>query len=280
MKLGVNKMAKKIVLITGASSGIGKETAKELIQAGHTVYCAARSLDKMRDLEEIGGHPLELDITKHETIAECVDKIIQEQGRIDVLFNNAGFGLYGSIEETNIEDARYQFEVNLFGLARITQLVLPHMREQRSGTIINTSSVGGKIYTPLGAWYHATKHAVEGWSDCLRLEVKQFGINVVIIEPGFILTSFGSVLTEPMLKRSGDGPYKKLAQAVAKGVREQNEKTASPPSVIAKTVLKAVNAANPDIRYAAGKFAKPLILMRKWLGDKLYDRIIMNQVVK
>lgn len=273
-------MATKIVLITGASSGIGKETAKELIKDGHIVYCAARSLDKMNDLKKIGGHPIELDITKHETITECVDKIIKEQGRIDVLFNNAGFGLYGSVEETNIDDARYQFEVNLFGLGRLTQLVLPYMREKKSGTIINTSSVGGKIYTPLGAWYHATKHAVEGWSDCLRLEVKPFGINVVIIEPGFISTSFGSVLYEPLLERSGNGPYKKLALAVAKGIRAQNEKTSSPPSVIAKTVVKAINATNPKTRYAAGKFAKPLILMRKWLSDKLYDRLIMSQVVK
>lgn len=273
-------MATKIVLITGASSGIGKETAKELIKDEHIVYCAARSLDKMNDLKKIGGHPIELDITKHETITECVDKIIKEQGRIDVLFNNAGFGLYGSVEETNIDDARYQFEVNLFGLGRLTQLVLPYMREKKSGTIINTSSVGGKIYTPLGAWYHATKHAVEGWSDCLRLEVKPFGINVVIIEPGFISTSFGSVLYEPLLERSGNGPYKKLALAVAKGIRAQNEKTSSPPSVIAKTVVKAINATNPKTRYAAGKFAKPLILMRKWLSDKLYDRLIMSQVVK
>lgn len=273
-------MATKIVLITGASSGIGKETAKELIKDEHIVYCAARSLDKMNDLKKIGGHPIELDITKHETITECVDKIIKEQGRIDVLFNNAGFGLYGSVEETNIDDARYQFEVNLFGLGRLTQLVLPYMREKKSGTIINTSSVGGKVYTPLGAWYHATKHAVEGWSDCLRLEVKPFGINVVIIEPGFISTSFGSVLYEPLLERSGNGPYKKLALAVAKGIRAQNEKTSSPPSVIAKTVVKAINATNPKTRYAAGKFAKPLILMRKWLSDKLYDRLIMSQVVK
>lgn len=273
-------MAKKIILITGASSGIGKETAKELIQEGHTVYCAARSLDKMKDLEQIGGHPVAVDVTKQETISACVDKIIKEQGRIDVLFNNAGFGLYGSVEETTMEDARYQFEVNLFGLASVTQLVLPHMREKKSGTIINTSSVGGKVYTPLGAWYHATKHAVEGWSDCLRLEVKPFGINVVVIEPGFILTSFGSILYEPLLQRSGKGPYQKLAHAVAKGIKEQNANTSSPPSVIAKTVLKAVNAANPEIRYAAGKFAKPLIFMRKWLGDNLYDRIIMSQVVK
>lgn len=273
-------MKKKIVLLTGASSGIGKATAKELIQAGHTVYCAARNIDKMKDLEKMGGRLIELDITNNETIENCVDKVIREHGRVDVLFNNAGFGLYGSVEETTLEDARYQFEVNLFGLARLTQLVLPHMRRQKAGTIINTSSVGGKIYTPLGAWYHATKHALEGWSDCLRLEVKQFGINVVIIEPGFISTSFGAVLYEPLLERSGDGFYSKLAQAVAKGVREQNAKTSSPPEVIAKTVLKAVNASNPDIRYAAGKFSKSLIFIRKWLGDKIYDRIIMSQVVK
>ena len=176
----------QIILITGASSGMGKETALRLIAEGHIVYGAARRVEKMLDLVEAGGHVLLMDVTDQAQVQAGIDRIIAEQGRIDVLVNNAGYGSYGSVEETPIDDARRQFDVNLFGLARLTQLVIPHMRERQSGKIINISSVGGKIYTPLGAWYHATKHALEGWSDCLRLELKPFGIDVVIVEPGLI----------------------------------------------------------------------------------------------
>jgi short-subunit dehydrogenase len=181
---------KKVILITGASSGMGKVTAEELIKEGNTVYCAARSVEKMKDLENLGGKILEMDVSDDQSLEAGVDKIISAEGKIDVLWNNAGFGLYGPVEEISIEKAKYQFDVNLFGLAKITQKVLPHMRDQRGGLIINTSSMGGKIYTPLGAWYHATKHAVEGFSDCLRLELKEFGINVVVLEPGLIDTGF------------------------------------------------------------------------------------------
>jgi len=263
----------KIILVTGASSGIGKATAEKLISEGHIVYCAARRVEKMEDLKEMGGFPLKMDITKHDTIIEGVNKIIEKHGRIDVLFNNAGFGLYGSVEETSIEDARYQFEVNLFGLAKATQLVLPHMRKQGSGKIINTSSIGGKIYSPLGAWYHATKHAIEGWSDCLRLEVKQFGIDVIIIEPGVIDTSFDDVMLNPMVERSGNGPYKKIVTAMTKSMKDMYEKPgeASPPAVIAEVVSKAIQADHPKTRYVAGKMANFMLFMRKWLPDRGFD---------
>ena len=180
-------MTNTTVLITGASSGIGKETAKQLLTKGYTVYAAARRLEKMDDLKEIGCIPLKMDITKEDDIRAVVERICEERGGVDILINNAGFGTQGSIEETSLDDARYQFDVNLFGLARLTQLVLPYMRENRFGKIINISSVGGKIYVPLGGWYHATKHALEGWSDCLRTEVQRFGIDVVIVEPGAIV---------------------------------------------------------------------------------------------
>ena len=206
---------KKVVLITGASSGMGKETALKLIGEGHTVYGAARRIEKMNDLIEKGGHALKLDVTDHESIKAAVSQLLSEQNRIDVLVNNAGYAIYGAVEDTTIEDARRQFEVNLFGLAEITKQILPTMRKQRSGKIVNITSKGGKMYTPLGAWYHATKHALEGWSDCLRLELKQFGIDVVIIEPGIIQTEFGNVMLDPMLERSGDGPYAQFTQKVA-----------------------------------------------------------------
>lgn len=269
---------KKVILITGASSGMGKETALQLIREGHTVYGAARSIDKMQDLISAGGHALEMDITDNSSIQTVVATIIKEQGTIDVLVNNAGFGLYGAVEDVTIDDARYQFEVNLFGLANITQKVLPYMRAKQSGTIINISSMGGKMYTPLGAWYHATKHALEGWSDCLRLELKQFGINVVIIEPGIINTEFGHVLSEPMLKRSKGGAYETLVNKIAKATDDLYAKRkGSPSSLISDLISKAINAAKPKTRYVAGYMAKPLMWMRKYLGDRIFDTLIMSQ---
>ena len=171
---------KKVVLITGTASGIGKATAEYLINEGHIVYGGDIQFEKNKYLDTIGGYSIDMDVTNVDMVNAGVDRIIKEQGHIDVLVNNAGFGLYAPMEETTDEDRRYQFEVNFFGVANVTKAVLPHMREQKSGYIINISSMGGKIYMPLGAWYHATKHAIEGWSDCLRLELKEFNIKFVI----------------------------------------------------------------------------------------------------
>ena len=190
----------KVILITGASSGMGKVTAETLIAAGHAVYGAARRVEKMQSLVDTGGHAIGMDITDEAQVQAAVDRVLSEQGHIDVLVNNAGYAVYGAVEQVSIEDARRQFEVNLFGLASLTQKILPHMRERGSGHIINVSSIGGKVYTPLGAWYHATKHALEGWSDSLRVETAGFGIKVSIIEPGAIQTEFSDVMTDPMLE--------------------------------------------------------------------------------
>lgn len=269
----------KVILITGASSGMGKETAIKLIKEGHTVFGAARRIEKMQPLIDEGGYAIEMDITKEKQLQACLNRILKECGRIDVLINNAGYAIYGSVEETTIEDARNQFDVNLFGLARLTQLVIPHMRKQNSGKIINISSMGGKIYTPLGAWYHATKHALEGWSDCLRLELKQFNIDVVIIQPGAIATEFGDVMMKPMLERSGSGPYAELANAMAAATKKSYEQGGSShPDVIAKVISKAISAKRPRIRYVEGKMARPAMLMRKLLGDRLYDKAIMSRM--
>ena len=151
---------KKVILVTGASSGMGKLSAQDLIKAGHTVYAVARSVDKMKDLEALGGHIMKMDVTNEEDIEKVVAQVIAEQGRIDVLWNNAGYGLYGPVEDVSMEKAQQQFEVNVYGVARLTKKVLPYMRAQKEGLIINTSSMGGKIYTSLGAWYHASKHAI------------------------------------------------------------------------------------------------------------------------
>ena len=270
---------KKVILITGASSGMGKVTAEWLIKEGHIVYGAARRVEKMNDLVELGGHAIKLDVTKEDEIEACVKQIISEQGKIDVLVNNAGYSVYGSIEDVTLQDARRQFEVNLFGLASLTQKVLPYMRKQNSGHIINVTSIGGKIYMALGGWYHATKHALEGWSDCLRLETKQFGIKVSIIELGAIKTEFGDVMNQPMIDRSKGGPYEGIANAIIeanKGAYDDSPSTS--PNVIAKTISKAIASKNPKTRYAAGKMAKPLLFLRRWLSDKAFDKMIMMQV--
>ena len=270
---------KKTALVTGASSGMGKEIAKRLIGDGFQVYVAARGVEKMADLATLGAVPLRLDISKEVEIRSAVDRILEEVGGVDVLVNNAGFGLYGPVEDIPIDEARYQFEVNVFGPARLTQLLLPAMRKKGSGTIVNITSMGGKIYSLLGGWYHASKHALEGWSDCLRLELAPLGIKVVVVEPGLIETAFGDVLSEALLKRPGSGAYMKLVQGVAKSTKDAYGKgRGSDPRVIAEVVSKAVTAMNPRTRYAAGKYAAPMLFMRKWLGDRSFDRIMMSQM--
>ncbi|MEC3908134.1 oxidoreductase [Tamlana sp. 2201CG12-4] len=271
---------KKVIIITGASSGMGKDAALRLVEEGHIVYGVARRLNHMKDLEEAGGHAIKLDITNTDQVKEAVTRIIKEQGQIDVLFNNAGYAVYGSVEDVSIEDAKRQFDVNLFGLATITKAVLPYMRKQKQGTIINNSSMGGKMYTILGSWYHATKHALEGWSDCLRLELKPFNIDVVVIEPGAIRTEFGDVMNGPMLERSKGGPYEAAANTIAHTTEAfySNPKNSSPASVITNKVVKAIYAKKPKTRYRAGKWAKPMVWMRIYLGGRLFDRVLKSQM--
>jgi short-subunit dehydrogenase len=269
----------KVILITGASSGMGKEAAKTLIQQGHTVYTVARRIDQMQDLKALGGHPIQMDVTKDVEIQHVIDTIIKKSGKIDVLWNNAGYGLYGSVEDVPVEEARKQFEVNLFGLAAVTQKVIPYMRKANQGTIINTSSMGGKMYTPMGAWYHASKHAVEGWSDCLRLELKPFNINVVVLEPGIIVTEFGNVMLESISKYSSKGAYAALTSKLIAATKKMYDSgQGSKSEVIATTISKIVQSKTPKTRYRVGLWAKPMVWMRLYLGDRLFDKVIMSQV--
>jgi len=268
-----------VALVTGASSGMGKRIAERLIADGYLVYAAARNIDRMADLAQRGVVPLRMDISKDEDIVAAVAAIIERSGGVDVLVNNAGYGLYGPVEEIPLDEARYQFEVNVFGAARLTQLLLPSMRARRSGTIVNITSMGGKIYTLLGAWYHATKHALEGWSDSLRLEVEPFGVRVVVIEPGLIETGFGDAASNGLLERSGRGPYARMAEGVARSMnRSYGRGRGTDPKVIADVVGDAVKARRPRTRYAAGRYAKMMIGVRKWLGDRAFDRLIRSQM--
>jgi short-subunit dehydrogenase len=268
---------KKVALITGASSGIGKETAKLLVKSGYVVYGAARRVDKMNDLKEAGVKLLELDVTKDESMVSAVNQILENEKRIDVLVNNAGYGSYGALEDVPISEAKYQFEVNIFGLARLIQLVLPQMRQQKSGKIINISSMGGKFGEPHGAWYHATKFAVEGLSDSLRMELKQFNIDVVVIQPGAIITEWNAIARENLMKVSGKTAYKDL---VAKHVRflESGDTKGSQPIVVAKIIVKAILSNHPKTRYAMGYGANLLLFFRKLLSDRLFDKLLISQM--
>ncbi|MFF4116901.1 oxidoreductase [Streptomyces sp. NPDC001714] len=268
-------MTTKTALVTGASSGIGEATALKLHALGYTVYGAARRTDRLQQLANHGIRPLAMDVTDDDSMRAGIDRIVAETGRIDVLVNNAGYGSYGSIEEVPMDEARRQFEVNVFGAMRLAQLVMPHMRTQRSGTILNVTSMGGKIHTPLGGWYHGTKFALEGLSDAMRLEAKPFGVDIVVIEPGGIKTEWGGIAADNVEKISGGGAYAKQAEAVAAGMRsEANIKRSSPPQVIADAIGKAVTARRPKTRYATGFAARPMIGMRRVLSDRAFDGVI------
>ncbi len=266
-------MSAPVALVTGGSSGIGASIARHLHGRGYRVYAAARRLDRMADLADIGVHTVPTDLTADGDLIALVDRIIADTGRIDVLVNNAGYGSYGSLEEVPAAEARRQVEVNLFALARLTQLVIPHMRARRSGTVVNISSMGGRFGEPLGSWYHATKFAVEGLSDSIRMELAPFGIRVVVIEPGAIRTEWGGIAARGLLTVSGDGPYAQPARRSAK-VLASGEESGSDPDVVAAAVVKAVTARRPRTRYAVGAGAKPMVLAARLLPDRVRDRLV------
>lgn len=267
----------KVALVTGASSGIGKMVARELKDAGFQVYAAARRVDHMNDLKGEGIIPVSLDLTKDDSIYACVKQVLTAAGRIDVLVNNAGYGSYGAIEDVPLEEGRRQFEVNLFGMARLIQLITPTMREQHYGKIVNISSMGGKIWTKFGGWYHATKYAVEGLSDCLRMELKPFGIDVIVVEPGGIKTDWGIIAANNLKKTSANGAYAEMANKAADGmIKNYSGNMLSKPELIAKTVRKAVTKRRPRTRYLIGFGAKPMVWTHKIFGDRMFDWVIKN----
>lgn len=270
-------MSTKVALVTGGSSGIGEVTALQLHDAGFTVYAAARRTDRMAGLEKTGVRTVALDVTDEASANRAVEYVLAESGRIDVLVNNAGYGSYGAVEDTPLDEAQAQLDVNVLGLARMTQLVVAGMRERNSGTIINISSMGGRFATPLGGWYHASKYAVEGLSDAMRLELAQFGIDVVVIEPGSIRSEWGAIAADKIRQASGSGPYARLADAVAKTLDASSRpdfRAASDPKVVARAIVKAVGAHHPRSRYAVGNGAAPMIALSKVLPNRVFDRLI------
>jgi NAD(P)-dependent dehydrogenase (short-subunit alcohol dehydrogenase family) len=265
----------RTVLITGASSGIGEAAARAFLGAGWTVHAAARRQEPMDALAAAGARVYSLDLADEASVDALADAVLREPGGLGALVNNAGIGVYGAVEEVPLAEARRQFEVNLFGLARLTQAFLPALREAGAGTIVNISSIGGRVYTPMGAWYHASKHALEGWSDCLRLELAPFGLRVVVVEPGAIETPFAEIAIAPLLERSIGGPYEDTARRMAEATRETyRRKRASSPDLVARLILRAVESPRPRTRYLVGHLARPVLWARRLLGDRGYDWMV------
>jgi NAD(P)-dependent dehydrogenase (short-subunit alcohol dehydrogenase family) len=263
----------KTVLVTGASSGIGKATAIHLAQHGYNVYGAARRMEKLQELKEYGVKPVEMDVTNDESMVAAV----KMTGHVDILVNCAGLGSYGALEDVPLAAAKHQLDINLFSIARLIQLVLPKMRENRYGKIVNISSVGGKVGMPMGVWYHASKFGLEGLSDSLRNEVKQFGVDVIVIEPGGTKSEMTAIGASDMMKVSGNTVYKGLAASIGK-MYDEMEKQAVDPMVIAKLIRKGIEARQPKSRYIGGAMAKPMLLIRKLLSDRMFDKLLMSQM--
>jgi NAD(P)-dependent dehydrogenase (short-subunit alcohol dehydrogenase family) len=265
----------KVAVITGASSGIGSAAALRLLSLGFTVYGAARRLDRLEVLAAQGVRPLALDVTDAESMRVGIESVLAATGRIDVLVNNAGYGSYGAIEDVSQEEAKRQFDVNVFGAMELTKLLLPHMRQQGSGRVINISSVGGRGVGPFGGWYHGTKFALEALSDSLRMELKPFGIDVVVIEPGAIKSEFLDIAASGLQATSGNGPYADRVNAMLASFTDPKMMSRqSSPQVIADVIAKAVTAKKPKTRYVAGFGARPLITLRWLLSDRAFDALI------
>lgn len=268
-------MKRQVILITGASSGIGYDTALKLATQGHIVYGAARRVERMEPLREKGVIPLRMDVTDEASMAEAVQGILDAQGHIDVLVNNAGYGYLGAIENVSLEEARRQLEVNLFGLARLTQLVLPHMRERRSGRIVNVSSIAGKAVILFGGWYNVSKFAVEAFSDALRMETKPFGIRVSIIEPSGIRTPWGTIAADNLENSSTGTAYEEPALHMASNFRwAYGSKLLSPASRVTRSIVRAVNARRPRVRYRPGRGACTVIGLHALLPARWWDAAV------
>ena len=262
-------------VISGASSGIGSAAALRLLALGFTVYGAARRLDRLEVLAAQGVRPLALDVTDAESMRAGIEGVIATTGRIDVLVNNAGYGSYGAIEDVSQEEAKRQFDVNVFGAMELTKLVLPQMRQQGSGRVINISSVGGRGVGPFGGWYHGTKFALEALSDSLRMELKPFGIEVVVVEPGGIKSEFLDIAASGLQATSGNGPYAdRVKSMLASFTNPRMMSMQSPPQIIADVIARAATAKKPKTRYVAGFGARPLVTLRWLLPDRAFDALI------
>ena len=272
-------MKQKVILITGASSGIGYDAALALAAEGHKVYAAARRVELMASMEDKGIVPFRMDVTDEQSMQDGVKTVLDKEGRIDVLVNNAGYGYFGSVENVTMEEARRQQEVNVFGLARLCQLVLPTMRRQGSGRIVNTSSIAGKIVLPFGGWYNVSKFSVEALSDALRIEVKPFGIDVVLIEPGGIKTDWGIIAARHLKESSAGTPYEtdggRFSDVMHYGY---SSNLLSSPHVITRAILRAVDRRRPKARYRTGRGSHLLVFLHNVLPTRWWDALMRRAV--
>jgi NAD(P)-dependent dehydrogenase (short-subunit alcohol dehydrogenase family) len=270
----------KTVIITGCSSGIGQATAARLAKGDWTVYATARKPETLAGLESAGCRTLALDVTDEASMIAAVDAVTTETGRIDALVNNAGYSQSGATETLDVDDVRRQFETNVFGLLRLSQLVLPTMRQQGDGRIVNISSMGGKLVFPGGGAYHATKYAVEAFSDALRFEVGGFGIKVIIIEPGLITSNFDQAAVGSM-DLDDDGPYARFNQRVASATVDTYQGPmryfGGSPDAVAKVIEKVLDARRPRPRYTVTPSAKVALLSRSLMTDRMWDRAMRSQ---
>jgi short-subunit dehydrogenase len=265
------------ILVTGCSTGIGRATAELLLRAGHTTWATARRPETLDDLAALGARTLALDVTDEASMAAAVAEVEREHGRVGTLVNNAGYGEYGAVEEVDLDAVRAMFETNVFGLARMTQLVLPGMRRAGRGRVVNVSSMGGRMTFPLGGYYHASKYAVEAISDALRLEVRPFGVDVVVVEPGVTRSAFEDRIGESeALRARDDSPYAGLRASTAEFTRRAyaNPALSASAESVARVVLKAVEAERPRTRYLLTPVAKAMVLARTVAPDRVWDAAV------
>ena len=273
---------KKVALVTGSSSGMGFTTAVMLARAGIHTYASMRNLKKSKTITDLANKEnlplqvIQLDVNDDKSVKDAIAKIVTEKERIDVLVNNAGYGLFGSIEDVSIEEMKAQFETNFFGVMRVTQLVLPTMRKQKSGTIVNVSSVGGRISLPVLSAYNSTKFALEGLSESMSYELEPFGIKVVIIEPGVIRTNIMDSSIFAKKAQDPKSPYFSLIQKVESNFKSMMENKSSPPEEVAKVILGALTSKNPQLRYTVGDDAATMIQARVNMSDNEFKKMIMQ----
>jgi NAD(P)-dependent dehydrogenase (short-subunit alcohol dehydrogenase family) len=272
----------RAVLVTGCSTGIGRATALELVAKGWPVWASARRVDSIADLAKQGCKTLALDVCDEASMRRGVEEVEKAHGAVGVLVNNAGYGSEGPVEEIPMEEVRRQFETNVFGLARMCQLVLPGMRRQGYGKIVNVSSMGGRMTLPGGGFYHATKYAVEALSDALRFEVRGFGVDVIVIEPGPIKTQFGdTAIAKVRSLGAADSPYAKFREVLASQIQGAYEGPlgafAAGPEAVAKKIERAISARRPRTRYPVTAAATILMATRRWVGDRGFDLMMRSQ---
>ena len=274
----------KVAVVTGSSTGIGYETSLTLARNGFLTYATMRNLNKSENIKSVATRenlPLrikQLDVTNDVSVKNAIQTITSEAGRIDVLVNNAGYGLNGAFEDLAMDEIKAQYETNVFGLIRTTHAVLPIMRRQKSGTIVNISSGAGRFGFPTGSAYVSTKFAVEGLSESMSYELEPFGIKVVIVEPGVIRTNFGDGLIVAKRSQDPNSPYLQMMQRSAAGFEKMME-NASSPDVVAKVVLNAIRDKNPGLRYLAGSDVETWLGGKRKVADEEFYKMMKQNII-